>query len=90
MRAKQKTGRNRDPLFENQRTHLCRGVARLLVSRVRVVVGILGVLMSLLGVLVSFLVVALFMVFRRGVMRLGGVFVMLGCLAMCFVCHRSP
>jgi hypothetical protein len=90
MRAKQKAGRKRDPLFENQSTHLCRGVARLLVSRMRMLMGFLRVLVSLLRVLVSFLVIALLMVFRRGVMRLGGVFVMLGCLAMCFVCHRSP
>ncbi len=48
------------------------------------------VLMGSLRVQVGFLVVAFFMVFCRRVMGLGCVFVMLGCLAMCFVCHKSP
>ena len=48
------------------------------------------VLMGEMGVLLGFLVVALFVVIRRGVMSLGGLLVMLGCLAMCFVCHKDP
>ena len=51
---------------------------------------LLRVLVGGLGVLVGFLVVALFMVFRRRVMGLGGVLVMFGCLAVCFVCHKDP
>jgi hypothetical protein len=48
------------------------------------------VLMSEVGVLLGFLVIALFMVIGRGVMGLGCVLVMFGCLAMCFVCHTAP
>jgi hypothetical protein len=51
---------------------------------------LLRVLMGDLGVLVGFLVVALFMVMRCLVVGLGGVLVMLGCLAVCFVCHKNP
>jgi hypothetical protein len=35
-------------------------------------------------------VIALFMVIGRGVMGLGCVLVMFGCLAVCFVCHKDP
>jgi hypothetical protein len=52
-------------------------------------VSFLRVFMGLMRVLVGFLVIALFMVVRRRVVGLGCVFVMLGCLAMCFVCHKS-
>jgi hypothetical protein len=48
------------------------------------------VLMSEIGVLLCFLVIALFMVIGRGVMGLGCVLVMFGCLAVCFVCHKDP
>jgi hypothetical protein len=66
------------------------GLARLLVSRRRMFMSRCRVLMGSLRVLVAFLVIALFMVICCGVMRLGGVFVMLGCLAVCFVCHKFP
>jgi hypothetical protein len=52
--------------------------------------SLLRMLMGSLRVLLGFLVVAFFMVFRRRVMGLGGVFVMFGCLAMRFVCHKDP
>lgn len=41
-------------------------------------------------VLVGFLVIALFMVLRCGVMGPGGMFVMLGCFTVRFVCHTAP
>ena len=48
------------------------------------------VLIGGMRMLLGFLVVALFVVIGRGVMGLGGVFVMLSCFAMCFVCHKVP
>ena len=47
-------------------------------------------LMRGLGVFVGFLVVALLVVICRRMMRFGGVLVMFGCLAVCFVCHKDP
>ncbi len=52
-----------------------------------VVVGVGGVLVSLDGVLVSELVVAGLVVVGGFVVGGGCVLVVLGCLAMCFVCH---
>jgi hypothetical protein len=57
---------------------------------VRVLVSLRRMLMRQLRMLVAFFVVALLVVFRCRVMCLGGVFVMLGCFAMCFVCHTAP
>jgi hypothetical protein len=53
----------------------------------RVVMGLFRVIVRLLGVLVAGLVVARFVVLGGGVVRFGGVLVVLGCFAMCFVCH---
>jgi len=53
-------------------------------------VSFLGVFVSQRGVLMRLLVVALLVVFCRCMMCLGSVFVVLGCLAMRFVCHRAP
>lgn len=64
-------------------------MARLLVRLVRMLVGLLGVLMSGLRVLLRFLMIALLVVFGRGVMRFRGMFVVLGCFAVCFVRHKS-
>ena len=52
--------------------------------------SLLRMLMGGLGVLVGFLVVALLVVICRRMMRFGGVLVMFGCLAVCFVCHKDP
>jgi hypothetical protein len=57
---------------------------------VRVLVSLRRMLMRQLRMLVAFFVVALLVVFRCRVMCLGGVFVMLGCFAMCLVCHTAP
>ena len=66
------------------------GVLRLFVCFGRMLVSFLGVFVSEGGVLMCLLVVALLVVFCRCVVCLGSVFVVLGCLAMCFVCHRAP
>ena len=47
-----------------------------------------GVIMSGLGMFGAGLVVALLMMVGRRVVSLGGIFVVLGCLLMRFVCHR--
>jgi hypothetical protein len=89
-RQKQERAAECDPLLENQGQYLGGRVARLLVRCLRVLVSFLGVLVGLVRMLVGFFVVALLMVFRSGVVRLGCVLVMLGCFAMCFVCHKAP
>jgi hypothetical protein len=50
----------------------------------------IGVLVSLHSMLVSGLVVALRMVLGCFVVCLGGMFVVLSCLLVCVVGHRSP
>lgn len=63
---------------------------RLLMRVGGVLMSLRGMLVCCRGVLVRLFVVALLVVFRCRVMGLGSVFVVLGCLAMCFVCHTAP
>jgi hypothetical protein len=51
--------------------------------------GLPRVIVRLLGVFVACLVIARLMVFGCGVVGLRCVLVVLGCLAMCFVCHSG-
>jgi hypothetical protein len=47
-------------------------------------------LMSLVRMLLRLFMISLLMMICRRVVCFGCVFVVLGCLAVCFVCHKSP